>query len=304
MICPKELLAKIGLTFAPCPCMDWSINFKSLAETDFWLSIVREAVGTALFITVSISLGGRDNALSWGFSYAMVKMFMNANMNALCQWYGFLTKKNNLGEFLFPLFAQMIGGLAAFHLAVNQGTTIGFGVDYDFHGNRETRSVDAENEEIVGAVEVEVQTENANEVSTGFFSQTAELQAVIFFVFISIMATKPNMPDSIWSALKIAAAFFVGGSKTFLFPGNAFSHGTSDVINGFSTVAMQIFAVFVAWVIMTWFWPINFGKYGEEEKETFVEKVEDALSEAGSAVEEIVEKIADKVEDIVDEIKD
>lgn len=213
-----------------------SLNFNfdadDFKDAKFWMGLFREAMGTALWITVN-SLLGKSGIWSLGLSYLIVQSAVGGSYNALSSFNNFLNGKDGFFTFVLNLLAQLVGAMGIIYV-------------FNFLGISNVAVSENTAQTISGAF-------SADGWKTAFFG--GEFFGIFLYtVFVAKAKETGGIPDGLWSVFLVTIAQLCGAS--FFFPANAFVGDFKLFIScaQWTVVLFQLLASFVAQVVLEYLW--------------------------------------------------
>jgi hypothetical protein len=215
---------------------DMSFNFDAEAfqNAEFWMSLLREAIGTALWVVVNQLMSGSAGVWSLGLSYLIVQSAIGGSYNALVGFNSFLQGKSSFFNFLFDLIAQLIGAIGIMKLFVLAG----------IEGSN-VKAVDS-------GIDI-AKAFSLNGWQAAFFN--GEFFGIFLYTcFVAKARDHAGIPDGIWNIFLVTVAVLCG-AKVF-FPANAFVGDWNKFIGAgaWVTVLFQLLASFFAQVVLEYLW--------------------------------------------------
>lgn len=215
--------------------LKFNIDADDFKDAKFWCNLLREALGTALWVTVNRLMVPNAGMWSLGLSYLIVQSAVGGSYNALSSFNSFLHGKNTFFDFLFNLIAQILGAMGVMQL-------------FSFLGISGATGAQASNAGLDVATAFSADGWKASFFGGEFFG------IFLYTAFVAKAKEHGGIPEGLWGVFLVTVAVMCGANV--FFPANAFVGDFALFINpsAWYTVLFQLVASLLAQVVLEYLW--------------------------------------------------
>jgi len=208
-------------------------DLDGLKEAKTWCGLISEFVGTFLWITVAMQIGGD---WAWGIAYAVVSCTIPGSFNTLKVFTGVLNGSSDVLQLILSFVFHFLGAVVAQYLAAPLGLAADEG---------------AASLEFTGA---------GGAFSAEFYQFWFGREFIGVFLFVLFSARCSNahgLPPAFATIAMVSIGFWMGGGqKDFMFiPARCFSQWAAFASSSsWATLVCQLWATLLGNVVLEYVW--------------------------------------------------